>query len=501
MALIQRYSTELSAYAGANRNDSTSIAQVVNDVAAIKKQDEDEKRYFNSLNDRLEELLRSLDDLELANKKLRDELNFLITSWGIEGENRIRFLQELDILTQHLSEQNRRKVIAEAETKIFEELTRLTDRITSVFLDVFNSYEDKNQILFDFIKQLEDELYKIQIRLNISNNQVKSHDDDYQKELTKFRSYLSEWSKIALDKQNLLNEIQALKEHYNLRLAYNQEEINEWKRLLNRILQESDNFYRDYLETIIQQIQLDYEQLAKEQQNDVEIELKTRLKEIEEKINMGLPIDENDERRRREETQRFESRLTEHTKEYDQFQSDYRKLAEEIQRKRRILQDLENEARNKARKHAEQHARLQQDTDFTREEYYILKDELDKLAYTLRFSIEEELKIYEALLNSLDRQKNIRPSTDTSTGFQLSKTSITKTADIDDSAKYAIAQDMLGQTQTTTTTTTRTTKRTTQDSDKHIRRDLSELDEKYMQSKIRITRKYKGKKTKFFFSK
>ena len=49
---------------------------------------------------------------------------------------------------------------------------------------------------------------------------------------------------------------------------------------------------------------------------------------------------------------------------------------------------------------------LQQETDLLRQEYYSIKDELDKLVYTLRFSIEEELKIYEALLNSLDRQKN-----------------------------------------------------------------------------------------------
>jgi hypothetical protein len=32
--------------------------------------------------------------------------------------------------------------------------------------------------------------------------------------------------------------------------------------------------------------------MVKEQQMDVEIELKTRLKEIEEKIQMGLPINE-----------------------------------------------------------------------------------------------------------------------------------------------------------------------------------------------------------------
>ncbi len=129
--------------------------------------------------------------------------------------------------------------------------------------------------------------------MNISHSQIQSHDDDYQKELTKFQTYLSEWSHITLDTQNLLNEIQTLREHYNLHLAYNQEEINEWKRLSNHISQESDNFYRDYLEAIKQQIQIDYKQMVKEQQDDVEIELKTRLKEIQEKIQMGLPIDEN----------------------------------------------------------------------------------------------------------------------------------------------------------------------------------------------------------------
>ncbi|CAF4251804.1 unnamed protein product, partial [Rotaria magnacalcarata] len=91
-------------------------------------------------------------------------------------------------------------------------------------------------------------------------------------------------------------------------------EINEWLRLLNRISQESKNYYRDYLDTIKQKIQIDYEQMAKEQQMDIEIQLQTRIKEIQEKIHTGLPIDKNDERRRREETERFESRLDESTK-------------------------------------------------------------------------------------------------------------------------------------------------------------------------------------------
>jgi hypothetical protein len=117
-----------------------------------------------------------------------------------------------------------------------------------------------------------------------------------------------------------------------------------------------------------------------------------------------------DERRRREESQRFESRLDENTKDYERLQQEYRALAEGMQNKRRTLQDLDNEMRNKARKEAEQRARLERETDMTRVEYYALKDELDKLAYTLRFSVEEELKIYEALLNSVHRKRDERPT-------------------------------------------------------------------------------------------
>ena len=247
---------------------------------------------FIRLNDRLEELLRHLDDLEKANKALRDDLSGLISSWGIGGENRARFLQELDVIIRRLSEENRRRILFQAEAKLFDEQSQLTDRISVVFIDVMNLYRDKCHILADLTNELEEELRKIRLRLDVSHAQVKSHDDDYRNELAKFRSYLAEWSQLALDKQHLLNEIQSLKERYNLRLAYNQEETNEWQRLLHRISQESKNFYRDYLDTIKQQIQMDYEQMAKDQQIDVEVQLKARLKEIEEQVHQGLPMNE-----------------------------------------------------------------------------------------------------------------------------------------------------------------------------------------------------------------
>ena len=290
MALIQRYSTELSSTFGSHRRGDESVGRIGKELAAIQRHDEDERHYLHSLNDRLEDLLGYLDQLEAANKQLRGSLQSTITSWGIQGDQ-AEYLKELDHLTRQLSEKSRRRIIPQAEAKLFNEQAHLTDRVSAVFIDVLNSYRDHHQILHDLIRELEEEFLRIQARCNLSYGQVKSHDDDYQRELAKFRTYLAEWSQVTLDKQKLLHEIQSLKERYHLRLAYNQEEINEWKRLLARISQESKNYYRDYLDTVKQQIQMDYEKMAKDQQMNVELELKSRLKEIQDQIQMGLLID------------------------------------------------------------------------------------------------------------------------------------------------------------------------------------------------------------------
>ena len=285
MALIQRCSTELSACARSSHYDSqSSIEQIINDVTKLKRKDDEEKHYFNSLNNRLEEFLVELGHLELANKQLRDELNLLITNWGIGGENRVEFLRELDRLIRQLSEENLRRVVAEGECKIFDELTRAIDRFTWIYLEISRLYEEKTEFRIELIKQLENQLEKIEQRLNQSHLQVQTHDEDYRKELVKYHSYLSEWSRISTEKQELLNEIQTLREYANLRSAFNEEELNEWKRLLTRTSQDSEQFYRNYLETIQQQIQIDYEQMAKEQQDEVEMELKRRLEKIQTKF-------------------------------------------------------------------------------------------------------------------------------------------------------------------------------------------------------------------------
>lgn len=188
-----------------------------------------------------------------------------------------------------------------------------------------------------------------------------------------------------------------------------------------------------------------------------------------------------DERRRREEKEKFENRLEQSTKQYDNLQNDFRNINEEIQNKRRLLKDLENELRNKHRQNAEQHSRLEYNTNLTKNQYLTMRNELDKLAYQLRFSVEEELKIYEALLNSFQKKNpqlitristDTKSSTDESTGFSrthidssavipkipIDSTEITRkftsNTNYDDLFKYRPSTLV---TQTTTTTTTKKT--------------------------------------------
>jgi hypothetical protein len=119
-----------------------------------------------------------------------------------------------------------------------------------------------------------------------------------------------------------------------------------------------------------------------------------------------------DERQRREQLQRIETRLVEHGNEHERLQTDYRTMFDENQRKRRLLHDLEYEARNKGQQHADRHARLQHETDRIRMEYHTVKDQLDQLVHTLKFNVEDELRIYEKLLDSVRLQANQLPTID-----------------------------------------------------------------------------------------
>ena len=435
MALIQRYTTELSTQARTTRqihDDNQSVEQVLNNVAAIKRQDEDEKRYLNSLNNRLEELIRSLNNLEIANKKLRDDLNNLITSWGIDGENRARFLQELDDIIRRLTEQNRRKLILQVEGKIFDEQTEVTERVLAVFIDVFNLYRDKSQIIFDLTNELEDELHKIRLRLDISNAQVKSHDDDYQKELAKFRSYLAEWSKIALEKQYLLNEIQSLKEYINLRLAYNQEEINEWKRLLDQSKDDSILFYKEELTNAIRDIKRDYAKQAKKFQDELEYQIEGQLRMVENQLKQMPGLTDNSlQESEKNRLQIEETKLRTIMDEYEKEQIRLNELTKILSDKRRLLRDEEGKLHEIERKIRDKQFNERTIADRLKHEYEDLRTRFEQMAFELRFSIEDELRIYARLLDELMKKSSIN-TTQSNENNNFISTTIRSSGIIDD---------------------------------------------------------------------
>ncbi|CAF0750941.1 unnamed protein product [Didymodactylos carnosus] len=542
MALVQRFTSTVSAQhtAGGTYDliSGDGTANVLKDIATVQNRDLMEKQQLNSLNDRLEDLIGYLDGLEAANKQLSDDIHSLIDSWGITGENRFRLLQDLDQVLSRLKDTNRNKIILNVESKIFDEQAEILNRISAMYMDVLNLYQEKYSIIKDLQGELEDEFRKIQHRLQLSDEQVKKLDQDYRAELEKFRQYMIEWSKIALEKQQIVNEIQSLKEQYNLKMALNHEEILEWQRLLQRFSHDSTNYYKDSLETIKQQIYNDYEQMAKEQHLEIEQTLKTRLSEIQEKVSRGLPMSDQGEQKRLEQSNRFESKLEESQHEHDHWNNEYRRLLEDTQRKRRQLQDLESEQNSQQQKDHNQHERLKQTTNTLKEEYYQMKDELDRLAYSLRFSVEEELKIYEALLNSLHRKKDERINlnqrriiTSGSTTIEqqehdrniptirieepngtnrwqfdtLSRHSSTQSGDKDrlastssnyaeqyksktDMEKYDFEQNITDKNKTTTTTVRQFIHVTPQP----VSHTLSEIDEELLQKKVHITRKYKG---------
>lgn len=214
------------------------------------------------------------------------------------------------------------------------------------------------------------------------------------------------------------------------------------------------------------------------------------------------------------------------TKSYNSLESEYQRLTEDIQNKRSILQDLENQAITNAQAYAEQHAYIEHDIDLVRTEYHELKDDLDQLAYTIRFDIEEELKIYETLLNSLCRQNEDYLHSYESMGCQPLKSPIKKINNIDCSRKnqisiksndklssalnqimhhnlYESQQNILDQCGKMTVSTTQTSLHDTNNDCQQINMNLSrneynriELDNNFMQCIIRCKRKYKGKNKK-----
>jgi hypothetical protein len=145
-------------------------------------------------------------------------------------------------------------------------------------------YKRKQENLRNLIDRLQEELNRIIQRERASEEELVTTRDDLIKELNKFRERLQDWLRLVIDKQTLLDDIQSLRERINLINALNDEEINEWKRLLDQSKDDSISFYREELTNAIRDIKRDYSKQAKKFQDELEYQIEGQLRMVENQL-------------------------------------------------------------------------------------------------------------------------------------------------------------------------------------------------------------------------
>ncbi|CAF4224832.1 unnamed protein product, partial [Adineta steineri] len=108
------------------------------------------------------------------------------------------------------------------------------NRTVALYGNIQDMYKSRQDNLRNLVDRLQDELNRIIQRERVSEEETSSTRDDLIKEFNKFRERLQDWLRLVIDKQTLLDDIQSLRERLNLVNALNEEEINEWKRLLDQ---------------------------------------------------------------------------------------------------------------------------------------------------------------------------------------------------------------------------------------------------------------------------
>jgi hypothetical protein len=162
-------------------------------------------------------------------------------------------------------------------------------RAAALYSNIQDMYKRKQENLRILIDKLQDEFNRIAARERTSDEEVSTTRNDLLKELNKFRPRLQDWLRIIVDKQTLLDDIQSLRERLNLINALNEEEINEWKRLLDQSKDDSILFYREELTNAIRDIKRDYSKQAKKFQDELEYQMEGQLRMVENQLKQQTP--------------------------------------------------------------------------------------------------------------------------------------------------------------------------------------------------------------------
>ena len=266
---------------GANEDVSKAMELVQRE----RDRDVKEKEELRYLNDRFSHFLSNIDQLKRINEQLQAQLKDEFSKWGIlpRDENELR-----QIINQ-INDRAIKRATDEVRARAAEQESAILSRAAALYGNVQDMYKRKQENLRSLIEKLQEELNRMIQRERISEEEVSTTRDDLMKELIKFRERLQDWLRIVVEKQTLLDDIQSLRERINLINALNEEEINEWKRLLEQSKDDSISFYKEELTNAIRDIKRDYSKQAKKFQDELEYQIEGQLKMVENQLKQEFP--------------------------------------------------------------------------------------------------------------------------------------------------------------------------------------------------------------------
>jgi hypothetical protein len=249
-------------------------------VQRERDRDVKEKEELRHLNDRFSHFLASIDQLKRINEQLQSQLKDEFSKWGIlpRDENDLR-----QIMNQ-INDRAIKRTTDEVRSRAAEQETGIIHRSVALYGNIQDMYKRKQENLRHLVDRLQEELNRIIQRERASEEELTTTRDDLIKELNKFRERLQDWLRLVVDKQTLLDDIQSLRERINLINALNDEEINEWKRLLDQSKDDSFSFYREELTNAIRDIKRDYSKQAKKFQDELEYQIEGQLRMVENQL-------------------------------------------------------------------------------------------------------------------------------------------------------------------------------------------------------------------------
>jgi biopolymer transport protein ExbB/TolQ len=266
---------------GANED----VGKAMELVQRERDRDVKEKEELRSLNDRFAHFLANIEQLKKINEQLQAQLKDEFSKWGIlpRDEN------ELKQLINQINDRAVKRANDEVHSRAAEQESAILSRAATLYGNIQDMYKRKQENLRILIDRLQEELNRMLPRERLSEEEVSTTRNDLLKELEKFRQRLQDWLRIVVDKQTLLDDIQSLRERINLINALNDEEINEWKRLLDQSKDDSISFYREELTNAIRDIKRDYSKQAKKFQDELEYQIEGQLRMVENQLKQQVP--------------------------------------------------------------------------------------------------------------------------------------------------------------------------------------------------------------------